>query len=119
MLRCSIFVLQCSVLLQCSMARAAPPDGGARPAIDARAAFDAAMDLVGRDDAAAEAKLVALADADPEGEYADDALIEAAQLDEEKLGRPARARDLYAKLLERAPGSRLALRARARLEFLD
>lgn len=110
-----------AILLLCSTAARAvpsPPDGGVPPA-DARARFEAALDLAGKDDARAAAAMEALAEADPTGEYADDALVEAAELLEDKLGRPDRARDLYARLLARAPHSRLALRARARLDFLD
>ena len=137
MLQRSTACVQCSIFLTflvgalfsaAAIANAAPPpavpvpaavtDGGMPPAA-ARAAFDTAMDLVGRDDATAAARLESLADADPGGEYADDALVEAAQLLEEKLGHPDRARDLYARLLSRSPHSRLALRARARLDFLE
>lgn len=59
-----------------------------------------------------------LADAAPQGEDAADALHEAAQLAEERLAEPARALALYERLLERYPNHRLALRARARRDFL-
>jgi len=100
-------------------ARAQPavPDGGADRSAPAR--FEAALDLRGQDDAQAAAQLVALADQDPAGEYAAEALAGAAELFEERLGRPDRARELYARLVAAYPDSRLALRARARLGFLD
>lgn len=83
-----------------------------------RDAFQAAMELLGRDDESAARALEALADAHPEGEFAPDALLEAAQLAEEKLGHPDRAAALYGRLVAHYPSSRLSIRARARRDFL-
>jgi TolA-binding protein len=85
---------------------------------DPKDAFRAATELIGQDDAKAEASFEAIAEQHPKDEFAADALLEAAQLSEEKLGRPDRAAELYGKLLERYPTNRLSLRARARHEFL-
>ena len=76
------------------------------------------MALVGRDDARAAALLEALATDHPGDDFAADALLAAAELAEEKLGRPDHAAALYERLLERHPSSRLSLRARARSQFL-
>ena len=101
---------------------ASPPDGG----IDAAAvegasqpdSFEAiAADAV-NDPRHAAAAFEAFAAAHPEGEYAAESLLEAAQLDEERLGRPDLALTLYERLLTRYPDDRLALRARARRDFL-
>lgn len=99
-------------------AHARPADAGAETAEREHAAFEAALDLATRDPAAAVRALEHLADTDPEGEDAADALHEAAQLAEERLAEPARALVLYERLLERYPNHRLALRAQARRDFL-
>lgn len=94
---------------------AAPP----RALADERDAFYAAADLAqgGR---AAEAleDFVALADRSPRDAFADDALLEAARLAEERLGDPRRALALYERLLREHPSSRLAVRAARRAEEL-
>ena len=94
---------------------AAAEDGGV--ASD-RAAFQSAMALTDQDDAEAARSFEALARRFPEGEFAPDALLEAAQLAEEKLGRPDHAAALYGEVVERYPSSRLSIRARARRDFL-
>src|SRR5262249_19426204 len=66
---------------------------------------------------AAEA-FAALSEAYPQDELADDALVEAAQLYEEKLGDPERALALYDQLIKRYPDSRLARRSAGRAAFL-
>lgn len=73
---------------------------------------------MGEDPAGAAAALEALAERSPGGDWAADALLEAAQLAEERLGRPDHALALYERLLGRYPSSRLALRAWARRDFL-
>ena len=115
-LRRSIILLHCSVALV-GARLAAANDGGA--GADARSRFEAALELVARDEARAAEDLVALADADPDSDYAAEALSEAAQLLEERLGHPDRARDLYARIARRYPDSRPSLRARGRLAFLE
>jgi len=85
---------------------------------DEREAFHAAASLIGVDDARASEAFERLAADHPDDEYAADALMEAAQLNEEKLAHPDRAADLYARLVERYPSNRLSLRARARRDFL-
>lgn len=99
-------------------AHARPLGAGAETAEHEPASFEAALDLAARDPAAAVRALEQLADADPAGEDAADALHEAAQLAEERLAEPARALALYQRLLERYPNHRLALRAQARRDFL-
>jgi len=65
------------------------------------------------------ASLLQLAGQHPQDSYADDALGQAARLCEEELYRPARALELYRRLLEEYPRSRLARRARTRVEWLS
>lgn len=112
------------MLLLCSTGAAlaaGPPDAAARGEAggegEARARFEAALELVGHDDAAAVERLEAVGG--QPGDYAPDALMEAARLLEDRLGRPDRARALYAQVVARYPGSRLSLRARARVSYLD
>lgn len=83
-----------------------------------RDAFYSALGQVGHDDARAGQELEALAARGPDGEFAADALIQAAEIDEQRLGKPAEALALYQRLIARYPSSRLALRARARADFL-
>jgi tetratricopeptide (TPR) repeat protein len=54
-----------------------------------------------------------------EGPLADDALMQAGRILEEKLGRPAQALARYSELGERFPRSRLARRAASRVSFLS
>lgn len=51
--------------------------------------------------------------------FADDAMLEMARILEEELDQPARALATYRELLQRFPDSRMARRARARVEFLS
>jgi TolA-binding protein len=95
-----------------------PSDAGMETAEREHAAFEAALELGTRDPAAAIQALEQLAAADPAGDDAADALHEAAQLAEQRLAEPDRALALYQRLLERYPNHRLALRARARRDFL-
>jgi TolA-binding protein len=57
---------------------------------------------------------VELADRSPQDPFADDALSEAARLDEERLGKPREAAELYERVARDYPSSRLATRARIR-----
>jgi TolA-binding protein len=91
----------------------------ARAIADQGDAYYAATALEEKGDhAGAVAAFLTLADADPDDPFADDALIEAARLCEEKLADPARAADLYERLVRDYPQSRLAVRARRRAEAL-
>ncbi len=81
--------------------------------------FDAAIKREASGDfAGAATALEALGRAHPGDAYADDALYEAAQLYDERLDGPDRARTLYAEILSRYPDSRLARRAQHRVEDL-
>ncbi len=75
-------------------------------------AREAAGDVVGARDA-----LMELAKDD--GVIADEALFEAAQICENKIGAPTRAQVLYQELLRRFPQSHLWRRAKARVDFLS
>lgn len=103
--------------------------GGAAPSAGGRgqARFEAALrlytagkpaDAAGSSAAAAAAALVQLAQELPQDEIAPEALFEAAQLNDEQLGRPEQAQRLYAELLRRYPSSRLVRRAESRLSQL-
>lgn len=63
-------------------------------------------------------QFVAVADRAPSGPYAADALFTAARLYEERLLDPARALDLYRRLVREHPESRTALAAERRAETL-
>ncbi len=93
---------------------AAPARAGS-PAEDFRAASlrYADGDLVG-----AQAAYLAIADADPSGAWADDALSEAAGI-AEKRGALAEARTLWRRLVDEHPSSRQVRRARARLGVIE
>lgn len=93
--------------------------GAAGASEDERGAFYAAANLAraGHPAEAAE-ELLALQARSPADPFADDALLEAAQLYEEKLGDPRRAAETYERLVEEYPSSRLAVRARRRAEEL-
>ncbi len=81
--------------------------------------FDAAIKREAAGDlAVAATTLEALGRARPNDPYADDALFEAAQLYDERLDGPEHARQLYAEILARYPGSRLARRAQHRVDDL-
>ena len=88
----------------------------ATPAHDA---FYAATDLarVGRNEAAA-AAYEEVARKWPDDDIADDALAEAAQIREEKLGDPEGALRVWDQLLKQYPQSRLARRAQSRSDYL-
>jgi TolA-binding protein len=88
----------------------------ATPAHDA---FYAATDLArtGRNDAAA-AAYEEVARKWPDDDIADDALAEAAQIREEKLGDPEGALRVWSELLQKYPQSRLARRAQLRADYL-
>lgn len=99
-------------LLACALGGEARADSGADR-------FSAANAMRARgDDGHAAAALVALADDLPADPLADDALFSAAQLYEEKLGDPARAAELYRRLLRDYPDSRVSLGAERRLAHL-
>jgi outer membrane protein assembly factor BamD (BamD/ComL family) len=85
----------------------------------ARDAFTAAVrqSAEGQHREAREA-LVRIADETPADPLADDALFKAAQISEEQLADPARAVELYDRLIEAYSGTRLARRAEGRLEVL-
>jgi hypothetical protein len=84
-----------------------------------RAAFYAALARAQAGDAAgAHTALLALVARAPGDPFADDALIEAARLDDEVLGQPARAAELYERLVASYPESRLTLRAARRARAL-
>lgn len=101
----------------------APPPGGQvlRAQMDdegdegGQARFEAALALLraGQERAAARA-LEDLARERPDDDVAPEALFEAAQIHDEQLGEPARARELYGELLRRYPQSRLYRRAQGR-----
>ena len=84
-----------------------------------QAAFEAATALEAKSQyrEAADA-LEKLAREQPDDTYAADALFEAAVIAEERLGSPARARELYEAVATKYPHSRLQRRARARADFL-
>jgi tetratricopeptide (TPR) repeat protein len=86
---------------------------------DEREAFSRAAELARQgQDQEALALFLALHDRSPADTFADDALLEAARLYEEKLGEPARAAEVYERLLSLHPQSRLSLRAKRRAELL-
>jgi len=62
--------------------------------------------------------LVEVAEKSPDHSLADDALMKAAQIYEERLADPARAAKLYELRIERYPEARAARRAQRRLEVL-
>jgi TolA-binding protein len=94
-------------------------DAGVAKSGDIEARFHRATDdMVRGHHARAARELVAIADEAPKHHFADDALFSAAQLYEERLGDPARAADLYRRLLDHYPDSRTALAASRRLESL-
>lgn len=86
---------------------------------DGQARFESALSLVrgGREREAAES-LVNLARELPNDDVAPEALFEAAQLYEERLGDPATAQRLYGDLRDRYPQSRLFRRAQGRHDEL-
>ena len=97
---------------------------GAGDASRGQARFEAALrlytagkspDAAGASAAAAAVALEQLARDLPQDEIAPEALFEAAQLNDEQLGRPEQAQRLYAELLQRYPSSRLVRRAESRL----
>jgi TolA-binding protein len=91
----------------------------ASAAPDGSAAFERASGkLAAGDVAGAAADMVALADRLPDDPLADDALFSAGQLYEERLGDPARAAELYRRLIDRYPDSRVSLAAERRLATL-
>lgn len=98
------------------------PAAGAQPAPppdDGQARFEHAGDLRAADRLAdAAAAYVALADELPQHPRVDQALFAAAQLYEERLGDPARAAELYHRLVRDFPNSRVSLAAEKRLELL-
>jgi TolA-binding protein len=82
-------------------------------------AFYAAAALEGSGQAArAAAAFEQLAHDHPDDDLADDALLEAARMHEERLGDPTGALRLYDELVTRYPASRLARRAAGRVDFL-
>ena len=86
---------------------------------DAAVRFDHAAELIaGENFAAAATLLLGIAEQQPRGELADDALFAAAQLHEEKLGDPLRALTLYDRILADYPDSRAALAASRRARLL-
>jgi tetratricopeptide (TPR) repeat protein len=103
-------------VLACALAAPARAQPGAP---DPAERFARATDLMaaGEHGSAAEA-FVALARDQPGSAVASDALFTAAKLYEERLIEPARALELYRRLLERYPDSRAALAARRRAEAL-
>lgn len=114
-LRLAIAVLVCSL----GAGNAAANDAGPSSAADIEARFHRATDAMARGQHAEAARaLVSIADEAPENRFADDALFSAAQLFEERLGEPARAADLYRRLLDQYPDSRTSLAASRRLETL-
>jgi TolA-binding protein len=97
-----------------AVAAALAVDGGS-----GQSAFEAAISLEGRGQyAEAAAALEKLARELPNDAFADDALFEAAQLFDERLSDPARARLLYDEVARRWPDGRLARRARTRADDL-
>lgn len=62
--------------------------------------------------------LTSILEQSPRDKFADDALMELARIEEELRGKPARALELYRKLMSDYPDSRLFRRARARSEFI-
>lgn len=142
-LRAGVGALLVLAVLSSAAAAAGPPDAGiatghledgpegesekaASPPADpgrGQARFEAALRLftAGKQpDAAssAAAALEQLARELPEDEIAPEALFEAAQLNDEQLGRPDQAERLYEALLRRYPSSRLIRRAESRLSQL-
>ena len=89
-------------------------DGGAT----VEEAFGEASAQVGEDDAAAVVALLRLVREQPAADLAPDALMLAAEVEEERLRRPARALDHYEELLARYPSSRQSIRAAHRRDFL-
>jgi outer membrane protein assembly factor BamD (BamD/ComL family) len=88
------------------------------PVASGQRAFDAAIKREAAGDyAGAAADLENLARQHPDDTFADDALFEAALLAEERLGDPAHAARLYGEVVKNYPQSRLARRARTRVEF--
>ncbi len=91
----------------------------ARARADEGDAFYAAVALEQQgkyaESAAAHEAIAARAPQDP---FADDALIEAARLYEEKLGQPLRAAETYERVVRDYPGSRQAARAERRVQLL-
>lgn len=124
----------CALLLALGALLARPADGsGATPAAAeavadgeepadgaGQARFEAALRLLSSGQAGAAATaLSALAHERPEDDVAPEALFEAAQLYEEQLGEPEKARMLYRTLVEQYPASRLLRRAQHRLAQLE
>ena len=102
-----------TALQHSALAQPAQPAQPSPPSLSStREAFDAASERIASDPAGAAIAFLALADAHPDDDYAADALLEAAELDEERLALPDRALALYERILSRYPDSRLALRAR-------
>lgn len=83
----------------------------------AQAAFEAA--LRGERTGETAAALLQLARSHPRGDIAPEALFEAAQIFEERLAEPLRARDLYEEVATRYPQSRLSRRAQYRRDELN
>jgi outer membrane protein assembly factor BamD (BamD/ComL family) len=99
------------LLLMLLLAVPSPSPGG-QLAFEAAIKREAAGDYAG-----AAADLEKLARQHPDDSFADDALFEAALLAEERLGDPARAARLYGEVAKNYPQSRLARRARTRVEY--
>lgn len=91
--------------------------GGAR-ADESPAFYEAAAAMADGRYAMAASAFEALAARNPDDPFADDALIEAADLYEHRLGDPLRARQLYRRVVDAYPDSRVSRRARRRLEVL-
>jgi len=82
-------------------------------------AFRAAVELeTSGDFERAAAAFVALAQKAPDDDFADDALMKAARLYEERLSVPARAVELYQRVIDDYPQSRLGRRAQTRVAVL-
>jgi TolA-binding protein len=110
--RTAPLLVAAGLALAAGAARGAPPP--------ARAGYDAATAAARRGaSAAAAAGFEAFARRYPDDPLADDALAQAAQLAEERLGEPARALALYRALLARYPNRRASRRAEIRARFLE
>ncbi|HEY3359462.1 MAG TPA: tetratricopeptide repeat protein [Polyangia bacterium] len=109
-----------ALLAAAGSGRAAPDPPPAAPPGAGRAGYDAALAAARRGEAAAAARAFEeFARTHPGDVVADDALAQAAQLAEERLGEPARALALYRTILERYPNRRASRRAEVRARFLE
>lgn len=102
-------------VLGCAFVRPARADEAPKPAATAQEGVDRGAELLASGDPGGAADAFeAAANRDPDSALAADALFSAAKLREERLAQPERAHELYRRIADDYPDSRVALAARRR-----